>query len=197
MTQSIYLDPTGIVNTASSAPYTAGVSPGDFITIYNGVGLANWDDLSLLPGASFPTNGLGGVTVIIDGVISAPIYYVSKTQISFLMPYEASTFPIASIQVNNNGAKSNIATTYVNVTTPGVFTADPVGGDGIAAMLDFPSSGGYFIVSANKPANPGDAVALYLTGLGAPFPTNGDGASRTIPLPETVSSRPSMSMSLE
>jgi uncharacterized protein (TIGR03437 family) len=173
VTQSIYLDPTGIVNTASSAPYTAGVSPGDFITLYNGVGLAN--GTTFAPPGAFP-NTLGGVTVIIDGVIQAPIYYVSTTQISFLMPYEVSTFPIASIQVNNNGTKSNIATTYVNVTTPGVFTAAPVGGDGIAAMLDFPSTGGYFIVSANKPANPGDAVALYLTGLGAPFPSNGDGA---------------------
>jgi uncharacterized protein (TIGR03437 family) len=174
VTQSIYLDPSGIVNTASSAPYTAGVSPGDFITIYNGVNLAN--STTFAPPGAFPTNGLGGVTVIIDGALSAPIYYVSPTQISFLMPYEASTFPIASIQVNNNGVKSNIATTNVNVTTPGVFTANPVGGDGIAAMVDLPSSGGYFIVSANNPANPGDLVSLYLTGLGAPFPSNGDGA---------------------
>jgi uncharacterized protein (TIGR03437 family) len=177
VTQSIYLDPTGIVNTASSAPYTAGVSPGDFITIYNGVGLAN--STTFAPPGAFPTS-LGGVSVLVDG-ISAPIYYVSPTQISFLVPYEICpaspcTFPIASIQVNNNGLKSNIATTYVNLTTPGVFTANPVGGDGIAAMIDFPASGGYFIVSANNPANPGDAVALYLTGLGAPFPTNGDGA---------------------
>ena len=173
VTQSIYLDPTGIVNTASSAPYTAGVSPGDFITLYNGVNLAN--STTFAPPGAFPTT-LGGVTVIIDGVIQAPIYYVSASQISFLMPYEASTYPIASIQINNNGVKSNVATAYVNLTTPGVFTADPVGGDGIAAMLDFPGSGGYFIVSANKPANPGDPVALYLTGLGTPFPSNGDGA---------------------
>jgi uncharacterized protein (TIGR03437 family) len=173
VTQSIYLDPTGIVNTASSAPYTAGVSPGDFITLYNGVGLANATTFAQ-PGA-FPSS-LGGVTVIIDGVLQAPIYYVSATQISFLIPYEVSTYPIMSIQVNNNGVKSNIATTYVNLTTPGVFTAAPVGGDGIAAMLDFPSTGGYYIVSANQPANPGDTVALYLTGLGAPFPSNGDGA---------------------
>jgi len=173
VTQSVYLDPTGIVNTASSAPYTAGVSPGDFITLYNGVNLAN--STTFAPPGAFPTT-LGGVTVIIDGVIQAPIYYVSATQISFLMPYEASTFPIASIQVNNNGTTSNIATTYVNVTTPGVFTASPVGGDGIAAMFDYPPSGGAFIVSANNPANPGDRVALFLSGLGAPFPSNGDGA---------------------
>lgn len=177
VTTSIFLDPTGIVNTASSAPYTAGVSPGDFITLYNGVGLVN--TTAFAPAGAFPTT-LGGVTVIIDGAIQAPLYYVisanGTTQISFLVPYEVSTYPIMSIQVNNNGVKSNIVTTYVNTTTPGVFTASPVGGDGIAAMLDFPSTGGYFIVSTDKPANPGDPVALYLTGLGAPFPSNGDGA---------------------
>jgi uncharacterized protein (TIGR03437 family) len=176
VTRSVYIDPTGIVNTGSSAPYTAGISPGDFITLYNGVGLAN--STVFAPPGAFPTT-LGGVTVLIDGVLQAPIYYVSSTQISFLVPYEASTYPIASIQVNNNGATSNIATTYVNVTTPGVFTANPVGGIGVAAMLDFPSSGGPFVVSENNPANPGDTVALFLTGLGAPFPSNGDGALGT------------------
>jgi uncharacterized protein (TIGR03437 family) len=93
-----------------------------------------------------------------------------------MVPYEASTYGVASIQVVNNGAKSNIATTYVYQTTPGVFTANPVGGYGVAAMLDFPSSGGYFVVSGNQPANPGDPVALYLTGLGSAFPSNPDGA---------------------
>ena len=173
VTATTYLDPSGIVNTASSAPYTAGISPGDFITIYNGTGLAN--STVFAPPGAFPTT-LGGVTVTVDGFLQAPLYYVSPTQISFLVPYAASTYSVASIQVNNNGATSNIATTYVNLTTPGVFTANPVGGIGYAAMLDFPATGGYFVVGANNPANPGDNVALYLTGLGAPFPSNGDGA---------------------
>lgn len=114
--------------------------------------------------------------VIIDGVIAAPLYYVSPTQISFLMPYEASLYSVVSIKVVNNNLSSNTVTTNLYQTTPGVFTAAPVGGDGIAAMLDFPSTGGYFIVSTQQPANPGDVVALYLTGLGTPFPSNGDGA---------------------
>ncbi len=176
VTRSVYIDPTGIVNTGSSAPYTAGVSPGDFVTLYNGVNLAN--ATTFAPAGAFPTK-LGGVTVIIDGVLQAPLYYVSATQISFLVPYSASNYPIASIQVNNNGTVSNIATTYVNLTTPGVFTSNPVGGIGVAAMLDFPASGSYFVVSESNPANPGDTVALFLTGLGAPFPTNGDGALGT------------------
>src|SRR6185437_13870266 len=171
---SVYLDPSGIVSAASSAPYTAGISPGNFMTIYNGVNLAN--STTFAPPGAFPTT-LGGVTVLFDGALAAPLYYVSPTQISFLVPYGLpTTYSVASIQVINNGAKSNIATTYVYTTTPGIFTANPVGGYGVAAMLDFPSSGGYFIVSGNKPANPGDPVALYLTGLGNPFPANPDGA---------------------
>lgn len=174
VTASIYLDPTGIVNTASSAPFTAGISPGDFITIYNGTNLAN--STVFAPPGAFQTT-LGGVTVVVDGVLPAPLFYVSPTQISFLVPYGASTYSVASIQVKNNGANSNIATTYVNLTTPGVFTANPVGGTGVAAMLDFPASGAAaYIVSESKPANPGDAVAVFVSGLGAPFPSNGDGA---------------------
>ncbi len=170
---SVYIDPTGIVNTASSAPYTAGISPGDFLTLYNGVNLASATVVaSVVP---FPST-LDNVKVLIDG-LPAPIYYVSSTQISVIVPYEVSTFPIATIQVSNNGVLSNTVTMYVNLTTPGVFTSNPVGGIGVAAMLDFPSSGGYYVVSQNNPANPGDTVAAYLTGLGAPFPSNPDGAA--------------------
>lgn len=170
--RTVYLDPTGIVNTASSAPYTAGVSPGDFLTIYNGQNLAN--STVFAPAGAFPTT-LGGVTVTIDGVIQAPLYYVSPTQISFLMPYEASTFAVASIQVNNNGLTSNIVTTNVNTTTPGVFTYDTGVGD--AALIDYPATGGSpFFVSESSPATGGDTIVAYLSGLGTPFPANPDGA---------------------
>ncbi len=168
---SVYVDPTGIVNTASSAPYTAGISPGDFLTLYNGVNLAG--STAFAPPGAFPTI-LGGVQVLVDGV-AAPLYYVTPTQISFLVPYVAGTYSVATIQVNNNGTKSNVVTTPVHQTTPGVFTSNPIGGPGYAAMLDFPPSGGYYIVGADNPVHPGDNIALFLTGLGNPFPPNGDG----------------------
>jgi uncharacterized protein (TIGR03437 family) len=171
-TGGVYVDPTGVVNTASSAPYTAGVSPGDFITLYNGVNLAN--STVFAPPGAFPTS-LGGVTVTIDSIFQATLYYVSPTQISFLVPFEASIFPIASIEVNNNGSTSTPVTTYVNLTTPGVFTYDT--GIGDAALIDYPFGGGtpYFI-NENNPAQPGDTVVAFLTGLGAPLPANPDGA---------------------
>ena len=169
---TVYIDPTGVVNTASSAPYTAGVSPGDFLTLYNGVNLSNTNGLVVESGVPIPTS-LSGVQVLIDGLPS-PVFYVSPTQLSVLVPYDVSTFPVASIQVRNNGVLSNVVTMFVNTTTPGVFTANS--GLGVAAMLDFPSSGGYYIVSESQPAHPGDTVAAYLSGLGAPFPSNAIGA---------------------
>lgn len=170
--RSVYIDPTGVVNTASSAPYTAGVSPGDFITIYGGQNLAN--GLVAAPPGAFPTSGLGGVTVTVDG-LPAPLYYVSPTQISFLIPYQASVFPIASIQVNNNGNLSNVVTTNMYLTTPGVFSYNT--GIGDAAVIDYPAAGGSpFLVNENHPATGGDTIVAFLSGLGAPFPTNPDGA---------------------
>lgn len=165
---AVYIDPTGIVNTASSAPYTAGISPGAFLTFYNGVNLSSTTVVA--SSTPFPTT-LNNVQVLIDN-IAAPIYYVSPTQVSVIVPYDVSTFPVASIQISNNNVRSNTVTVNVNQSTPGVFTSNPVGGIGVAALLDFPPSGDYYIVSDDQPAHPGDVVAAYLTGLGAPFPSN-------------------------
>ena len=121
-----YLSPQGVTNAANFAPFTAGVSPGEFIVLY-GSGLApSSQAASALP---FPKT-LNGVTVTVDG-LPAPIYYVSATQISIIVPYLASTFPLASIQVNNNGTLTNTITPTVNLTTPGIFTLTANGlGDG-------------------------------------------------------------------
>ena len=172
-TGAVYIDPTGIVNTASSAPYTAGISPGEFLTFYNGVNLAPSTKVS--DTVPYPTS-LNGVKVLFNDVIAAPIYYVSANQISVIVPYDVSTYPVAKIQISNNGVLSNAVTMNVNQTTSGVFTSDPVGGIGVAALLDFPAGGGYYVVTNDQQAHPGDNVALYLTGLGAPYPTNPSGA---------------------
>ncbi len=161
---STFIDPTGIVNTASSAPFTAGVSPGEFITLYNGVGLSN-STQCWTAGPPFPTT-LGGVQVLIDN-IAAPIYCVGP-QITIIVPYEVSASPIASIQVTNNGTNSNIATAFVNTTTPGVFTV-PAGGLGAAAA----QHGNYSLITTANPAQPGEEIVVYLSGLGRVFPVNG------------------------
>ena len=80
----VFLNPAGIVNTASFAPFTAGIAPGDFISLFG---------TNLAPGTAtaytvpFPTTaGLDGVQVTVNG-LPAPVQFVSPGQISAIVPY--------------------------------------------------------------------------------------------------------------
>jgi uncharacterized protein (TIGR03437 family) len=182
----VYLNPVGVVNAASYAPFTAGISPGELL-ILTGTNLApNFKQAST---AAFPTGGLNNVEVLIDG-ISAPLYYVSPTQIAAIVPYATSQFTFATIQVSNGGTLSNKITEFMNVTTPGVFTSPVANGISDAAAVRYDSSGNPSIVTEANPAQPGDTVAVYLTGLGLVFPPIADGSpgsSNSSSLNNTVS----------
>jgi uncharacterized protein (TIGR03437 family) len=159
----VYIYPTGVVNAASSALFTSGVAPGELITIY-GSNLASTTAVDV----TFPTT-LAGVQVYVNNRL-APIYVVSATQISAIIPY-ATTELVASIQVVNNGTRSNIVPAWVTLTAPGVFT-QPAGGIGTAAALHTD----YSLVTSNAPLHIGDTVLLYVTGLGAVSPAVADGS---------------------
>jgi uncharacterized protein (TIGR03437 family) len=162
----VFLNPQGIVNAASWAPFTAGISPGELLTLFNGSNLAANTVVSGIP---FQTS-LGNVQVSIGG-LPAPIYYVSPTQIAAIVPYAVAPGTIADIQVTNNGVLSNAVPVYVNETSPGVFTQNANGlGYGAALHAD------YSIVTATSPAAIGETVAVYLTGLGTVNPPIADGA---------------------
>jgi uncharacterized protein (TIGR03437 family) len=167
----VYLNPTGVLNAASYAPFTAGVSPGELLVL-TGSDLAPNATIGaadIAQTAAFPTK-LNGVQVLIDG-IAAPLYYVSATQIAAIVPYAASQFSFATIQVNNNGLASKAVTEFVNPGTPGVFT-NPADGIGVAAALH----ADYSLITANSPAEPGENISVYLTGLGQVFPPITDGS---------------------
>jgi uncharacterized protein (TIGR03437 family) len=164
----VYLNPAGVVNAASNAPFTAGLSPGEFITLYGtNLGPSTLQFASTVP---FPIK-LGGVQVLINNS-PVPIYYVSANQISAIVPFEI-TSAVAQVQVTYNGATSNAVTELVNLTTPGVFTNDPVGGIGYSAALH-PD---YSLVTPESPAQVGETIAVYMTGLGTVFPSVADGAA--------------------
>ncbi len=166
-TGSVYLNPDGVVNAASYAPFTSGISAGELIYL-SGKNLASSTQIATT--AAFPTTGLNNVQVLIDG-LQAPIYYVSPTQIAAIVPYAAYQFPLATIQVNNNGTLSNKITEYVYLTTPGVFTYPVPNGISDAAAVRYDSSGNPLgIVTETNRAEPGDTVAIFLTGLGTVFP---------------------------
>jgi uncharacterized protein (TIGR03437 family) len=167
----VFIYPNYVVNAATYAPFTAGISPGEFVTLA-GQNLADKNySASTVP---FPTS-LGNVQVNVNG-IAAPVYVVTPTYVSFLVPYAvtpppASTIQLATIQVVSNGTTSNTVTVPVNATTPGVFTVPP-GGAGTAAALH----ADYTLVSSSKPAQPGETILVFVTGLGAVTPPVADGA---------------------
>jgi uncharacterized protein (TIGR03437 family) len=163
---SVYINPMGVVNSASSAPFTAGVSRGELITI-DGVNIGP-SKLQVASTVPLPTT-LGGVQVLINN-IKAPIYYVSSTQIAAIVPYE-TTASVAQIQVINNNTSSNVVTELVNATAPGVFT-NPAGGIGYAAAEHADGS----LITTSSPAQIGETIAVFVTGLGDVFPSIADGA---------------------
>lgn len=174
----VFLNPAGIVSTASFIPFTQGVSPGDFVILTgSGLGPSTLQGASSLP---LPTE-LANVKVLINNV-EAPISYVSANQIAALVPFGISG-SIAEFQVNNDGKLSNVVTEFVNLTTPGVFTQDE-SGSGYAAALHSDGS----LVTPDKPAQEGETIAVFMSGLGTVSPAVADGvAAPSSPLSKTTS----------
>ena len=170
----VFLSPTGVVNAATYSPYTAQLSPGELITLF-GSGLAPAGTFATAS-APFP-NTLAGVGVTINGT-PAPVYVVTPTQISALVPYtlDPTATSIAQVQVSNNGTLSNTVTEYLGVTSPGVFTSAQNGlGNGAILHANFS------LVNSASPCVAGETILIYLTGLGAVTPavTTGAPASST------------------
>ncbi len=171
----VYINPAGIVNGASFAPVGNPISPGELITIF-GSGLANSTDVAAnLP---FPTS-LGGVQVSVNGT-NAPVYAVSPAQLSALVPF-ATQPGTATISVTNNGTRSNSVSVPVSRTSPGIFTVPPAGiGPGAILHAD------YSLVGAAKPAQRGETVLIFLTGLGTSTPPVKDGDAAPVSPLSTV-----------
>jgi uncharacterized protein (TIGR03437 family) len=165
-TTGVFLNPQGIVNAGSSAPFTAGLAPGELLTLY-GVNLA--PGIQRAATIPLPTT-LGNVQVTINGV-PAPILYVYPTQLAAIVPYGV-VGSIAKVQVFNNNVPSNAVTSWISNTAPGVLTQSQ-NGLGYGDVIHLNGT----LVNAQSPAQIGETVSVYLTGLGAVSPTIADGAA--------------------
>ena len=125
-------------------------------------------------------SGTTGVHVKVNGV-EAPIYAVVNTgqqqQINFQVPFEASAQDPPqrmNVEVSQNGASAFVTGIKVFTTAPGVFTTDGIYG-AIQHGLD------YGLVTPAAPAEKGEIVTIYATGLGRVTPAVLSG----IPAPHT------------
>ncbi len=165
----VYLNPVGVVNSASFLPATASIAPGELLALY-GTGLAP-TRLITQGGQTFPTS-LGGVSVTING-IACPMFYISSTQMSVIVPYEVALNQtgLANIQVNNNGTLSNVVQMYLTDASPGSFSQTS-NGIGYAAAEHVNGQ----LITPDNPAQPGETIEMFLTGLGTVTPPIANGA---------------------
>ncbi|HYM13047.1 MAG TPA: IPT/TIG domain-containing protein [Bryobacterales bacterium] len=146
----------GVVNAATFLP--APVSPGQLVTIF-GNNLATGKATAVAVGNQLPVS-LGTTSVTIGGT-AAPLIYVSPTQINAQVPYEVSG-TTAQVVVTVSLVASQAVVVNVTATSTGIFSVDGTG-EGTGTILH---NSDFTLVTAANPANKGETVDIYCTGLG-------------------------------
>jgi uncharacterized protein (TIGR03437 family) len=156
------------IQNAAHGDQTRAVSPGEIVNIY-GAGLGPAQLTGNQPNNGRYSTQAGGASVTFNG-ISAPVLYASATQIGLVVPYEIDAGTPASVLVTNSGVSSQTFTMQTVQSDPELFTADQTG-TGQAAALNPDGS----VNSAANPVKVGQAITLYLTGMGQTNPASKDG----------------------
>jgi uncharacterized protein (TIGR03437 family) len=164
-----------IVNGASFDPNT-GISPGGIATI-RGMGILPGVQglLSAANSAGQLPTTFSGVTISFDGT-PAPIYYVQDTngadQVTVQVPFEVQPGPAVALTVSVANLGSATVMIAVKPLAPGVFTS--IYGGKTYAVAVRPDG---TQVSPTNPAQRGENIQLYVTGLGQATPTIATGAA--------------------
>jgi uncharacterized protein (TIGR03437 family) len=175
----------GVSSVASGASFAIdSLSPGSIATIF-GTGLAT----STAQAEALPLPmALGGATVTVNG-IAAPLFYASRLQINFQIPYE-TLVGAASIVVSVAGADSKPFSALVQAASPGIFQFGTN-----RAVVQNPDGS---VNETNNPVAAGSHIVAYLTGLGPMDNPVADGvaapatplSSATSPFSATIGGQP-------
>jgi uncharacterized protein (TIGR03437 family) len=132
-----------------------------------------WNDSDFVGlGSNLPTK-LSGVEVKVNG-LSAAVYYISPTQISFQVPSGVLSGPAGfilisspvTVQVFRDGVGGNVISTTGISSSPGIFPISVNGKNYPAGVfLDGKITGDPANGPAFRKARPGDLIQLYMTGL--------------------------------
>ena len=163
------LTPNGTLDVFNPVVGSA-LAPGQVVQIY-GTNLANQTALAPVP---LPPS-LGGTSVLIGGIV-APLFYVSPSQIDAQIPLALNPGSQYQIIVDVNGSLSTPMPIQLDAFGPAL--AD-VNGLALAEHLD-----GTLVTDAS-PAQPGEYIVLFLSGLGAT--TNPVAAGAITPSPSDPS----------
>jgi uncharacterized protein (TIGR03437 family) len=151
----------GVVSIASGTP--GAIAPNTLTSIYG-------TRLSYSEKGLVPADAAGGVLPIVlpgtgvhvfVGGYPAHLFYVSATQVNFLVPSNLRPATV-DVQVVRDGVAGPAIPLKLRDAAPALFMLDPL--FVIASHLDFS------LVTADAPARPSDWVVLWATGLGESNP---------------------------
>jgi uncharacterized protein (TIGR03437 family) len=163
---------------ADGAGFTVNrLAPGSIVSIF-GTGLAG--AVLQAPAASTLPTALFDTEVTFND-ISAPLYYVSPTQIDAQVPLELTPGPVA-VQVIRNLAPSVKQVLNLLPAAPAILS---VNGQGTGSGLVFHAAD-FSLVTTASPAKTGETLMIYCTGLGAFKSTLKSGQLAPTPPPNTV-----------
>lgn len=164
---------SSIVNASDYSP--GPFAPGSIVSIFGsnlsfGTSGLTADNVS----STLPIS-LGDTHVVIDGS-SAPLMFVSPTQINVMIPANKIAGNI-SLQVVRQGMQGQMVNLTLVTASPALF----VSSDRFALAQDYNAN--YAVVTAAAPAQPGDVIVLYATGLGGTQPLPALGEIQQYPAP--------------
>jgi uncharacterized protein (TIGR03437 family) len=188
----------GTVNNASFSAGTTPLAPGTIAAIFG----TNLNDGSSNAFSSFGSDGkllttLGGASVTFNG-IPAPLFSSFPAQLNVEVPEELAGATSATVQVTVGGQTSAPQSVPLGPGSPGIFTI-PSGGTGqgaiqIANTEIFAAPSGSIQGAQAQPANSGDFLTIYCTGLGAVTNPPATGAPAPSYPPSTTTATPQVTI---
>jgi uncharacterized protein (TIGR03437 family) len=181
------LGANGTVNAASYASATSAngaIAPGSIVAIF-GTNLASASGGALA--IPLPTT-LVDTTVTMNG-IAVPLFYVNVNQVNAQAPFNLGSGTV-SIQVTRGSQNTLSQTAQVALASPGVFALNSAG-SGAGVFLHGQT---FLPVTAASPAQGGETILIYCTGLGATNPAVATGSAAPSSPPATTVLMPTVTI---
>jgi uncharacterized protein (TIGR03437 family) len=168
------------IGPVSAASFIGGMplAPGSIASIF-GLNLAA--QTAIAPGLP-EASPLGGATLTINGV-AAPLFAATPGQLNFFVPWELEAQTTATMVLSTAGGVSALGDVPIAPESPGVFQIDAAG-DAAAVHLNGTP------VSVTAPADAGEPLEIFATGLGPVSALPADGAAAPSSPPASCQTTP-------
>jgi uncharacterized protein (TIGR03437 family) len=159
--------PPRIDSVSNSADFTSAVAPGGLITLFG----SRLSPVNLATREMPLPRALGESCLIVNGA-AAPMLFVSPSQINAQLPFEAEGS--VTLTLHTPGGVSDDLRLAVSPAAPSVFRSGVAG-----PRTDVPTifrATNFGLVTPSNPIHRGDAIVIYLTGMGQVWPAVETGA---------------------